>query len=750
MKRRRRRGSRRGAKLRYNSRPVPVPAEVGSAANNYQILGRLAVGGMAEIFLARGESTAGVERHCVLKRILRERATDLHFVRMFLDEARLAAQLNHPNVAQVYDIGKLADSYFFTMEYVHGETVRAVIQRARSLRREMPLGAVLTMAAGAAAGLHHAHERVGLDGRPLGIVHRDVSPSNLMVSFEGGVKVVDFGVAKAADRASETRSGTVKGKISYLSPEQCRSTQVDRRTDLFALGIVLWEMLTLERLYRRASDFENMNAIVNEPPSPPSSRQRSVPPELDAIVLRLLAKRPEERFQTADEVIGALEDASAATGAMISSSSLGRLMREMFGQRPEPWLEMEAQDVPEGVTVTSEPIPMELGFQPADSLDLQLAGVPDLGADRAVMTQDDGVSLPPGAAAPRYGMAEAPATVPEVPPELAGRRTGPVEPQAVPGSGGYPTARGRHATPPSGAHAVSRSGGHAMAGGRHATPPSGAHAVPRSGGYAAPGSGGHAAPGSGGYAAPRSASASGSAAAAAPSSGGYVALRSLPSAAAVVALEGRAEERAEKPARGWPMLAVILAAMVIGSLAVLLVMKTGGGSAPGADEAAAPGSAPVAAQAPAAAPVPAPTPAPSVAPIDADPGAAAGEPAAPVDAQAAGSAAGTEVDAGAPEPPKPPIEAAMDGQRYDEVVAICSKRFPQEQAAICALAACHARSESKARAWFSRAPAGERPRLIGLCRSLGIDPVSTRRPAPPKPPTSEDDKCERNPMACQH
>ncbi|HWU89251.1 MAG TPA: serine/threonine-protein kinase, partial [Kofleriaceae bacterium] len=369
-----------------------APAEIGSTANNYHILARLAVGGMAEIFLARGASAAGVERYCVLKRILRDRATDVHFVRMFLDEARLAAQLNHPNVAQVYDIGKLGDSYFFTMEYVHGETVRAVQQRARSLRRELPLGTVLTVIAGAASGLHHAHERLGLDGRPLGIVHRDVSPSNLMVGYEGGVKVVDFGVAKAADRMQETRAGTVKGKISYLSPEQCRGAPVDRRTDLFALGIVMWEMLTGERLYRRTSDFENMNAIVNEPPSPPSARRPGVPPEIDAIVLRLLAKDAGARYQTADELVEAIEQAAAATGAMLSSSGLGRLLREMFGQRPEPWLEMDPAEAPEGVTVTSEPVPSELEVAELDSVDLHLAEVPDLSeALPRVATPGDGV-----------------------------------------------------------------------------------------------------------------------------------------------------------------------------------------------------------------------------------------------------------------------------------------------------------------------------------------------------------------------
>ena len=251
--------------MTQSPRVPSVVAEVGSTANNYQVLAKLATGGMAEIFLARGAAVGGIERYVVLKRILRERATDAMFVQMFLEEARLAAQLNHPNVAQVFDIGKLGDSYFFTMEYVHGETVRGLLHRARSLRREIPIGHVLTVIANAAAGLNHAHDRIGVDGRPLGIVHRDVSPSNLMISYEGSVKVVDFGVAKADNRATETRSGAVKGKISYLSPEQCRGTAVDRRSDLFSLGICMWEMLTTQRLYRRSSDFENMNAIVTEP-----------------------------------------------------------------------------------------------------------------------------------------------------------------------------------------------------------------------------------------------------------------------------------------------------------------------------------------------------------------------------------------------------------------------------------------------------------------------------------------------------
>src|SRR4051812_45334191 len=198
---------------------------------------------MAEIFLARNESTAGVERYVVLKRVLRDHANDIKLVNMLLDEARLAARLQHPNIAQLYDTGKLGDSYFFTMEYVHGETVRNIMYQAFSANQLIPIACVLTIIAGAAAGLQHAHERLGLDGQRLGIVHRDVSPSNLMVNYDGNIKLVDFGVAKAVHRAVETQAGAVKGKIAYLSPEQVRNVPVDARSDLFSLGIVMWEML---------------------------------------------------------------------------------------------------------------------------------------------------------------------------------------------------------------------------------------------------------------------------------------------------------------------------------------------------------------------------------------------------------------------------------------------------------------------------------------------------------------------------
>lgn len=329
-------------------------AEVGSTANKYTIVAKLATGGMAEIFLARNESSAGVERYVVLKRVLQDRAADIKFVNMFLDEARLAARLQHPNIAQVYDTGRLGDSYFFTMEYVHGETVRHILHETFATQQPVPLACALTIIAGVAAGLQHAHDRVGFDGRPLGIVHRDVSPSNLMVSYDGNVKVVDFGVAKAAHRASQTQTGAIKGKVGYMSPEQIRNTGVDARSDLFSLGIVVWEMLVGDRLFARAGEFETLEAIVTAPAPPPSTRRSEITPEIDAIVGRLLQKSPRDRYQTAEELLEDLEVATVKSGLSFSVPTVRRFMRDLFGVRPEPWLELARDRDTDVVTVTGE------------------------------------------------------------------------------------------------------------------------------------------------------------------------------------------------------------------------------------------------------------------------------------------------------------------------------------------------------------------------------------------------------------
>ncbi len=337
----------------------------GAVSPQYQVLGHLATGGMAELYLARSVGIAGFERHVVLKRISPEHSGNHRFVTMFLDEARLAAQLHHPNIAQVHDIGRASDSYFFTMEYVHGENVRDLLQRVAALKRQIPIEHVLTVIAGAAAGLHYAHEKLGLDRRPLHIVHRDVSPSNLMVAYEGAVKLVDFGIAKAADRMTETLAGAVKGKVAYMSPEQCTGGVLDRRSDIFSLGIILWEMLTMTRLFKHASDYETMSSIVDGAVAPPSSHRAEVPPALDRLALRALARRPGDRFQSAGEMLVAIEELAARERLSLTTTGVGRYLRELFGERPEPWYELgAASEHPSLVTVETTSADLALAVEP--------------------------------------------------------------------------------------------------------------------------------------------------------------------------------------------------------------------------------------------------------------------------------------------------------------------------------------------------------------------------------------------------
>ena len=326
---------------------------LGGTTNNYEILAQLASGGMAEIFLARVTALAGVERHVVLKRILPAFRDDPQMIAMFLDEARLQAQLRHPNIAQLHDVGLLGTSYFYTMEYVHGETVQSLMHKAVMMREPIPLQHILTIAAGVTAALFHAHTRVGADRRPLDIIHRDVSPANIMISFDGGIKLLDFGVARSTGRMTQTRAGVVKGKVAYLSPEQIGEKGVDPRSDLFSLAICLYELLTLHGLFVRSSDLASLAAIVQEMPPPPSQFRRDIPPQIDQLVMTALAKDPSTRFGNADAMHQAVEAAATSANLSMSPSSLGRYLGQMFGQRPEPWL-TGAGDVP--VTVIGQVI----------------------------------------------------------------------------------------------------------------------------------------------------------------------------------------------------------------------------------------------------------------------------------------------------------------------------------------------------------------------------------------------------------
>ena len=301
----------------------------------YEVLARLATGGAASIFLARQPGAAGFHKLVVLKTLLPERACDADFVAMFLDEARLAARLNHPNCVQIYDLGRVRGVYYISMEYIFGETLWNLLTTVTRLRTPLPPAHVASIVASACDGLHHAHELKDTNGRPYNLVHRDVSPQNVMITFEGQTKVVDFGIAKAETGRAPTMAGIVKGKFSYMSPEQITGGEVDRRSDIFSLGIVLFECLASRRLYRGDTP-EEIAKLILEHRAP---RLRDVVPDiplpLDEICACALARHPSKRFASAsvmgDELRNYLDDVRHNQ----SASATAKLLAERFEAIPD-------------------------------------------------------------------------------------------------------------------------------------------------------------------------------------------------------------------------------------------------------------------------------------------------------------------------------------------------------------------------------------------------------------------------------
>jgi serine/threonine-protein kinase len=314
---------------------------------------------MANVMLGRSDGIAGFERHVVLKCIRPELARDRRLIEMFLHEARVVATLHHQHIVQVHDIGEANGEYFLVMEYVHGEDVRKILANAARQRTHIPLGYAVAIVSAAAAGLHYAHERRGADGQPLHIVHRDVSPSNILVGYDGSIKVVDFGVAAASIR-QETRAGSLKGKLSYMAPEQCRGMQVDRRADVYALGVVLYELATATRMIKGDNDYRVVEQIVHGKIAPPQTRRPGLPAELSEIILRALATDRDQRYSTADELRTALDQFATSHALTASTSVIAAYMRQQFGQRPEPWLKLDGRgdDAPTApATALDEPVP---------------------------------------------------------------------------------------------------------------------------------------------------------------------------------------------------------------------------------------------------------------------------------------------------------------------------------------------------------------------------------------------------------
>ncbi len=303
----------------------------------YDLLRRLGAGGMAEVHLARASGPEGFQKLVVLKRILPHLSADPEFVRMFLAEARLAAILDHPNVVQVFDIGRDGTDWFFTMEYVYGENLQTVLRAVRRHCTALPLEHAITIGIGLATGLHYAHERVGFDGRPLQIVHRDVSPTNVMITYDGCVKMADFGIAKVTSRTDVTRAGIRKGKVPYMSPEQCRAEGLDRRSDVFSLGIVLYECTTMVRLFDGDNEFGVMNRIVNGDVPPPSTQRANYPKELERIVMRALGREKNQRYATAAELATDLEAFARDRKLRATPAALGEFLHEVFKPKAFPY-----------------------------------------------------------------------------------------------------------------------------------------------------------------------------------------------------------------------------------------------------------------------------------------------------------------------------------------------------------------------------------------------------------------------------
>lgn len=316
----------------------------GTTFGPYCILSHLATGGMAEIYLARATKIRGFQRLVVVKRIRPDSAQNEEFVEMFLDEARLVASLQHAHIAQVFDIGEFDGNYFFTMEFVRGEEVAGLLRRAWQERKTIPLHHVLNIVIQAASGLHYAHSRRDGNGDLRGIIHRDVSPSNILVGSEGSVKVIDFGVAKAADQEHKTTVGALKGKLAYMSPEQVTAKKVDRRSDVFSLGIVLYEMLTGQRLFKGDSDFLILNKVMNAEIEPPSVVRTDCPSQLDAIVLKALSRDVDERYRSCEELQIALEECAYDNELKLSQRGLAQYLDTTFPEKRDFWEASQRED----------------------------------------------------------------------------------------------------------------------------------------------------------------------------------------------------------------------------------------------------------------------------------------------------------------------------------------------------------------------------------------------------------------------
>jgi serine/threonine-protein kinase len=296
----------------------------------YQLVRKLATGGMAEVFLAKAAGPMGFEKTLVLKRILPHLAEEPSFVEMFLSEAKLAAQLTHPNVVQIFDFGESEGAYFLAMEYIDGPNLRVLVKRARGLGLALPPAVCARLIVSACEGLAFAHDFCDpATGQPLGLIHRDISPDNIILSRQGAVKVVDFGIAKAAGQSHKTQSGVIKGKLAYMPPEQLRAWPLDRRVDVYALGVVFYELLTGHKPFEAPTEASLMQTILFEAPVPAVRHRPDLPEAVQRILDRVLAKDREQRYPDCLALQADLEDFIHSVGRPVSTQQIAQLVAQV-------------------------------------------------------------------------------------------------------------------------------------------------------------------------------------------------------------------------------------------------------------------------------------------------------------------------------------------------------------------------------------------------------------------------------------
>ncbi|MCL2012596.1 MAG: serine/threonine protein kinase [Cystobacterineae bacterium] len=297
----------------------------------YTLLDKLAIGGMAEIFLARQEGMEGFQKTIVIKRIRPHLSSQQNFVRMFLNEAKLAAQLSHPNIVQIYDLGKINDSYFIAMEYIFGRDMRKIMAKAQAKGIGFPMEYALKIASSVCEGLYYAHQKADANGAHLNIVHRDITPENIFVSFDGTVKILDFGIAKASNQIVQTDVGEVKGKLSYMSPEQCCGHVLDGRNDIFSLGVVLYECMTGFRLFTGESEAAVVRSIIDGKIYSPSYFMADIPQAVEEILMKALEKNRENRYQSAWEMQSAINQFLSQHEFNPTNTHLANFLKQLFG-----------------------------------------------------------------------------------------------------------------------------------------------------------------------------------------------------------------------------------------------------------------------------------------------------------------------------------------------------------------------------------------------------------------------------------